>query len=77
LLFVGFVLIACAPAAAPQFNFEDGARLFTLTVDGNAIKSEANDFVYKNDDYQILMRINARQINFAFVDVGKAVERFI
>lgn len=74
LLFIG-----CAPTLSQQkqFTFEDGARLFTLTVDQKEIKSEANDFLYKNDDFQISMQINSRAVKFVYVNTSKALQRFI
>jgi hypothetical protein len=56
------VAVACAPAAVAPFNFSDGTRLFTLSVNGQGVPARGEAFTYRGAGFDADLRLGRQFI---------------
>jgi hypothetical protein len=68
-------LVACAPAAVAPFTFADGARLFTLRVNGQPVPARGEVFTYRASGYEISLRLGRQFIRVDLANTSNATLR--
>lgn len=74
LLIILFLLAGCFPAA---YSPEDGARAFSLTVNGSPINSNGRVFAYSFSDYEMQIEIYPAAFDFNLVNTSGETMRLL
>jgi len=70
------LLGACAPTTT-RYDPAEGARLFTLSVDGTAVPTSGSTFTYKTDAFDIDIALSPTRFRLDLVNNGSATMRLI